>query len=172
MGTRAAQVKTNKEQAGPGTKRPTSAAAAQEIRTENLSARTDLKRIKVRAVQMGYYQHKRRREGDVFTLVPLRSVERDGRGNPKKDPKTRMTIPCIITPLQQFSDRWMEIVESSERDRITSPNAAIKLKHDEVIRERYNLDGGVDPDGDPEDEPNPSSDEQDDNVVGQEDETL
>lgn len=49
--------------------------------------------IKVKATQLGYYEHKRRREGDVFTLVERK--DRFGK---------------IMTAKQQFSSKWMKKV--------------------------------------------------------------
>ena len=46
----------------------------------------------------GYYDHRRRIAGEVFTLTPIKKIGKDGR-----------TI--IISPENQFSDRWMEKVD-------------------------------------------------------------
>jgi len=46
----------------------------------------------------GYYEHKRRVAGEVFNLVPLKKIAKDGR-----------TI--IISPENQFSERWMEKID-------------------------------------------------------------
>lgn len=46
--------------------------------------------MKVKAIRLGYYQHKRRREGDVFELESVKG--KDGE---------------IISPEKQFSDKWM-----------------------------------------------------------------
>ena len=59
--------------------------------------------MKVRALGasdmwVGFYNHVRRRGGDVFTLIPQEGLDKDGK------PKT-------ITPDQQFSKRWMERVD-------------------------------------------------------------
>lgn len=45
---------------------------------------------------VGYYGHVRRRGGDVFELVPIKTIK-----NGK---------PITIMPEQQFSERWMERV--------------------------------------------------------------
>ena len=52
--------------------------------------------MKVRATQLGYYGHKRRKAGDIFELVPMKN--RDG---------------SVTSVEQQFSDVWMESLESS-----------------------------------------------------------
>jgi hypothetical protein len=43
---------------------------------------------------VGYYNHIRRRGGDVFTLLPIETKDRKGQ-------------PKIITPENQFTDKWM-----------------------------------------------------------------
>lgn len=59
--------------------------------------------IKVKATQLGYYEHKRRRAGDVFVLIPLK----DKNGN-------------VITARQQFSKKWMEVVPASTPERVST----------------------------------------------------
>ena len=51
--------------------------------------------MKVRAKMMGYYLHKRRREGVVFDLVTVKKKHKDGKIE-------------VITPEKQFSENWME----------------------------------------------------------------
>lgn len=50
--------------------------------------------MKVRAKRLGYYDLRRRREGDEFTLKPRKT--RKGK---------------VVTPEQQFSGKWMELVD-------------------------------------------------------------
>lgn len=52
----------------------------------------------VRATAMGYYDHKRRREGAVFELKPIT----------RKRVKDGVEKEVTIRPDQQFSARWME----------------------------------------------------------------
>jgi len=61
--------------------------------------------IKVRAIRMGYYDHIRRREGDVF----------------------------VIANEQAFSDKWMEKVDPRTRERTTSAPQALRQQHDEIL---------------------------------------
>ena len=58
----------------------------------------------VRATALGYYDHKRRREGAVFELKPItrKRLQKDG-----------TTKDVTIKPEQQFSERWMEKVEGT-----------------------------------------------------------
>lgn len=59
--------------------------------------------IKVKATQLGYYEHKRRREGDVFILVP----RTDRYGN-------------VMTAKSQFSKKWMELADPKERESVST----------------------------------------------------
>ena len=61
--------------------------------------------FKVRALQMGYYEHMRRRVGDVF----------------------------VIQSEQEFSTRWMERVSDHTPERVTGANAAIRQQHDGIL---------------------------------------
>lgn len=61
--------------------------------------------IKVRAKELGYYDHARRREGDVF----------------------------IIANEQAFSAKWMERVDAATPERMTTANQALRQKHDEIL---------------------------------------
>lgn len=65
------------------------------------------KRIRVAAVRMGYYDHARRRPGDVFDVYEA-----------------------------DFSDRWMETVDGSTPIKITTPKQALKAHHDERLAGR------------------------------------
>jgi hypothetical protein len=71
--------------------------------------------IRVRATQLGYYDHTRRRIGDVFTVVNE----------------------------QAFSTRWMERVDPSTPEKITLPNEALKQQHDEILgaKQRASVEG-------------------------------
>jgi len=61
--------------------------------------------VKVRATQVGYYGEARRRVGDVFTL---------------EDPK-------------HFSAKWMERVDASTPEKITTGNEDLRRQHDEML---------------------------------------
>ncbi len=62
---------------------------------------------RVRATEMGYIHHERKREGDVFDVTP-----------------------------EEYSTRWMEPADPRERLKTTGPQADINRKHDDIIRER------------------------------------
>jgi hypothetical protein len=59
--------------------------------------------MRVRAIQLGYYGHKRRREGQEFVLEPIKRL--------RKDVKTGEMREITISAEQQFSKRWMEKVD-------------------------------------------------------------
>lgn len=154
---------------GPGTNKPASDAAPKEVAQGPNPLH---RRIRVRATKDGYYREKRRREDDVFTLVPLQTVKRvteeDQKENPKlalgavyRDPVTRLEVPLIKPAIEQFSDNWMEFVDPNEPFKLTGPKQALQLKHDELIRDKFHLN---DPDGaqeDPDENLNNDDEEQD-----------
>lgn len=61
----------------------------------------------VKAIRPGYYDLKRRREGDVFELKEIKGFKRVGEKLEK----------YTITPEQQFTDTWMEKVDGDEDER-------------------------------------------------------
>jgi hypothetical protein len=69
--------------------------------------------IKVRATQMGYYDHARRRDGDVF----------------------------LIKDAQAFSSRWMEYVDAKTPEQVTTGREELRKKHDEILRDRMPAQG-------------------------------
>lgn len=97
--------------------------------------------IRVRAkgepdVYVGYYNHLRRRGGDVFIIRPIirtREVEkvRDGKVVMDSDPRLKVPRPLkekkvvLITAEQQFSERWME--------RVNKPLPETAPKHFNVV---------------------------------------
>jgi hypothetical protein len=89
--------------------------------------------IKVRCIapQGMYYRFARRREGDVFTLVPVYETV--------IDPKTGKHIKengdfkrHLITAEAQFSDVTMELVEDETPDSVSTAQGAINLAQDEL----------------------------------------
>jgi hypothetical protein len=61
---------------------------------------------KVRALKMGYYDHVRRREGDVFILND---------------------------PANEFSSKWMEYVDARTPTKVTTGAEDLRKKHDEIL---------------------------------------
>jgi hypothetical protein len=61
--------------------------------------------IKVRALEMGYYDHARRRVGDVFLIADERA----------------------------FSAKWMERVDVRTPEKMTTAGQALKQEHDRIL---------------------------------------
>jgi hypothetical protein len=55
--------------------------------------------MQVRAIKLGYYNHARIKEGEVFILKERKGVDRDGN-------------KITMSPEQQFSSKWMECVDA------------------------------------------------------------
>jgi hypothetical protein len=58
--------------------------------------------MKVQATQLGYYQHKRRREGEIFDLVEIKGVDKEKN-------------PITISPEAQFSKKWMKALDDAPK---------------------------------------------------------
>lgn len=91
------------------------AASNREVHS---NARNVAGKIRVRALDIGFYANERRRAGDVFTIAS------------EKD----------------FSEKWMERVDGKTPLRSTTPNQAIAAQHDEILamKDRANV-GGAQP---------------------------
>lgn len=116
---------------------------------DNAAKRKELsQRIRVRATRMGYYMHVRRREGDVFSLIPQNIIETVE----EKDLKGRVVgnkkVSRLMTAREQFSARWMEEVEPQTPGKVTTGKQDLKAKHDDLIKEKFGL-GGEAADDDP-----------------------
>jgi hypothetical protein len=72
----------------------------------------------VKAKRIGYYNLKRRREGDVFELKEMTGYKKIGDKLEK----------VAITAEQQFSDSWMEQVEEDDGDERPMRELAPKKK--------------------------------------------
>lgn len=115
----------------------------------------------------GYFNHRRRREGDVFVIPdqPRRKLAKseiegvhgqafkaamspilDGEGKPTGE----YDIPRL------YSARWMRVVPSETPTRTTGATAALKQKHDEILSERVASRSGEIGDGGVEIDPNTS----------------
>jgi hypothetical protein len=58
------------------------------------------KKMRVKATALGYYDHKRRRPGEVFELMPYEKTVNQHTGQKE-----------VVTAEAQFSKRWMEKFE-------------------------------------------------------------
>jgi len=82
----------------------------------------------VRAKRMGYYNHKRIREGEEFVLKTSKGFA--------QDPNGRVLKAKEFTPEDQFSTSWMERVDEDEeipqKKEITNRRKALRA-NEEVI---------------------------------------
>jgi hypothetical protein len=93
--------------------------------------------VRVRATKLGYYEHSRRRPGDVFTLKPREiTVYNVSLQRPEVDPATGEVRMRLITAMQQFSPNWMELVDPSEVETITGAQKAIDQANADTFRSR------------------------------------
>jgi hypothetical protein len=67
-----------------------------------------VKRIRVRATRLGYYDHARRREGDVFTIADEAA----------------------------FSSKWMQKVAANTPESLSTSQTAIQREHDRILQEK------------------------------------
>jgi hypothetical protein len=91
--------------------------------------------LKVRATQTGYYDHIRRRPGDVF-LIDATPLEADVKVGGKVTRKKG--------DIAAFSDRWMEVVDPRTPESVSTANDEIRRQHDELLASRHS--GGLIPD--------------------------
>ena len=72
----------------------------------------------VRATQLGYYDHARRRPGDVFSMTEI-----DAYGGRKSEDGKRVSRPCS----------WVVPVDPRTPERISGSQQAINDRHDEIL---------------------------------------
>lgn len=118
---------TTKQPTGHG---PTDRKAA----TNETLAKTKpaAQRIRVRATRTGYYEHIRRREGDVFDLIPQTGV-RLTIGKSPTGRTIQVKTPFTLTADQQFSEMWMEEVHPRTALGTSSSQDEIRRQHDELL---------------------------------------
>lgn len=80
--------------------------------------------VKVRALETGYYDHARRREGDVF-YIRGDVFENDVKGRSGE-------VRFKKGDLKDFSHRWMELVSPATPERETGAQAALTAKIDDL----------------------------------------
>lgn len=90
--------------------------------------------MKVRATQVGYIYHRRRREGEVFELKTIKGHKQDKDGRLK---------PIEITPEQQFSARWMEVVDGNYDEKEMMHDDQSKRRKKKVEHEAFSSDDEV-----------------------------
>jgi hypothetical protein len=88
---------------------------------------------KVMATQLGYYDHIRRRPGDVFRIsnkkVSAEDLELRMDGRDEQDVVDGVEF-------QDFSERWMEVVPDDTPERVTLGNEHLRQQHDEILGAR------------------------------------
>lgn len=102
------------------------------------------KRIKVRATQAGYYDHARRRPGDVFTIDGALLEEDVLQG--KKVVRKKGDVAA-------FSKRWMERVDDDEREHISTGADALREQNQELLAARRRGEALPVPGAGPDDNP-------------------
>lgn len=112
-----------KSRRAPAAPAPKPAAAARPARPQpalpprNPPPSVKESRLKVRATMTGYYDHARRHEGDVFTI--------DGKRYAPGHKKAGHIIA--------FSERWMEMVDPTTKNVLTTAQGAIDKAHDAIL---------------------------------------
>lgn len=72
--------------------------------------------MKVRAIKLGYYGHLRRREGVIFELKQVEGLDSKGK-------------PHTFTEEEQFSDKWMEKLDTEEVQEVEKEEKVLAKKH-------------------------------------------
>lgn len=104
--------------------------------------------MKVRATKLGYYDLIRRREGDVFELKPIETVDfeairaklgnvrdADAREAVRRNPEAKWP-KRIMTVDEQFSSVWMERVDPATPEKHSTAQQSIQRQHDEIASGR------------------------------------
>lgn len=114
--------------------------------------------IRVRATAVGYYDEERKRIGDVFTLKPrtdmFTELVTDDQGRPVLAQSAGPGLPTrvtteraqTITAAQQFSPKWMERVDPSTPEKVTTGNEDLRRKREDALAGK--LSGGTTRDSD------------------------
>ncbi len=84
-------------------------------------------KVRVTSEKGGFIYGRQRLEGQVFTLKPVEhSTDIDGKGE-----------PVVISAKQQFSERWMERVDGSEKVEVVEldePKVPSGMKKTELVK--------------------------------------
>lgn len=71
--------------------------------------------MQVRATKLGYFNHMRIREGQEFTLVERKGLDRDRK-------------PIVISAESQFSAKWMEKVDVEIDEPVRESKSVVVAK--------------------------------------------
>lgn len=93
--------------------------------------------LKVRAFEPGYFGHGPlgqiyRNALDVFTITPRTVPMLNAEGKPELDLKTGLLKTQIVSVEQQFSPRWMEVVDANEPERLTTAKDELARQVEEL----------------------------------------
>jgi|BioPla2DNA2_1021312.scaffolds.fasta_scaffold12243_4 hypothetical protein len=102
---------------------------------ENSRAKGETLRVRCIAPEGIYYNFARRREGDVFDLVPKKAAKlAQSKGTKQWVPVMENGKPVIVTisAREQFSEQTMEIVEDGEAESLTTAQMALDRKSAEL----------------------------------------
>lgn len=94
--------------------------------------------LRVRATELGFYNHLRRRPGDVFTLRPYKTMQVE---NGKK-------VEVIVSAEHQFSKKWMELVDKSTPEKVSTSQQALDATSAEIKRDKHMAKNAEDSAGD------------------------
>lgn len=85
----------------------------------------------VRALKLGYYDDKRRRPGDVFMIrAPYEAKNVDPEITDEND------VMLDTVNVDEFSDKWMELVPDGTPLRVTTGKQALRAQHDAELAAR------------------------------------
>lgn len=112
---------------------PANARAGQGQPQAQTARPSSANRIKVRATKVGYYDNARRRIDDVFTIDG--TIDERETLEVNTDPPTTKRNPNYGQPLE-FSAKWMERVDPSTPEKITTGREALRQHHDETLGAR------------------------------------
>jgi len=84
-----------------------------------------------------YYEHERKRAGDVFTLKPRMVNQYDIKFQEvKRDKKTGEVLKRLLTAEQQFSAMAMERIEDEADETVSTAQDAINRQSEDIKRAR------------------------------------
>jgi hypothetical protein len=81
--------------------------------------------MRVRALSTGYYDHKRRRQGDVFDLIPIEGHKLEITRNAEGRRVSEKLVKHKFTPQEQFSEKWIEKVDKQTPLKVSTAQKAL-----------------------------------------------
>ncbi len=72
--------------------------------------------MRVKALETGYYNHRRQKPGSVFDLIPVHTKDKKGK-------------PIVMSAESQFSKKWMKKLDAKEETKkIEKPETKAEKK--------------------------------------------